>query len=85
MMKYRLKFYADTPQAKNQFFCWDIDPLCIELKLIEFMWEKNYSIRAAWFETVNTETGEIKNERITAEALQEAFEKGAETYIYKKK
>jgi len=73
----RLKFYADTPREKNKFFCWDnVSLLDFEDKLTEFMFEKDFSIRAAWHETVNKETGEVKNLRISKEALQEIFNKG---------
>ncbi len=75
----RLKFYADTPREKNKFFCWDnVSILDFEKKLIEFMFEKDFNIRAAWHETVNKETGEIKNLRISKEALQEIFNKEIE-------
>jgi len=72
----RLKFYADTPREKNKFFCWDnVSLLTFEDKLIEFMFEKDFTIRAAWHETINKDTGEIKNLRVSKQALQEIFDK----------
>jgi len=82
----RLKFYADTPRDKNKFFCWNnVSILDFEDKLIEFMFDKNFTIRAAWHETVNKETGEVKNLRVSKEALQGIFDKGVKARMQERR
>jgi len=72
----RLKFYANTPSEKNKRFCWECSILDIEEKLIEFML-KGWAIRAAWYEKLNKETGEVlENTRIND--LQSIFNKAVE-------
>ena len=62
----RLKFYADTPKnEKNKFFCWNCNLLQIEDCIIRF-YLKGFDIRAAWFEEIDNETGEvIENTRLS--------------------
>jgi hypothetical protein len=82
MIKERLKFYADTPRGqKNKFFCWEVTILSLEDSLNRFFLE-GYAIRAAWYEMINTETGEHFNERIK---VQEQFDKFCDLYSNNKK
>ena len=72
----RLRFYADTPTKKNKPFCWTCSILDIEEKLIEYML-KGLTIRAAWYEKIIKETGEVlENTRING--LQHIFDKAIE-------
>ena len=60
MYSERLKFYADTPMAKNKYFCWKLSSL---LTLKEALWrffDKGWNIRSAWYEKINLETGEVE-------------------------
>lgn len=71
MIRERLKFYADTPQAKNQFFCWNLSSI---LTLQDALWrffDKGWAIRSAWYEKVDTDTGEVENTRLN---IQEQFD-----------
>jgi hypothetical protein len=72
MIKERLKFYADTDIQKNKLFCWNVTILQVEEKLMEFM-KKGWYIKSAWYEKIDTDTGEIENTRIND--LQRIFDK----------
>ena len=64
MVKERLKFYADTDKAKNQYFCWELSSI---LTLKEAIWRfflKGWNIRSAWYEKIDTDTGETENIKI---------------------
>jgi hypothetical protein len=55
----RLKFYADTPQQSNKYFCYKISSI---LTLKEALWrffDKGWNIRSAWYEKIDLNTGEI--------------------------
>jgi len=55
----RLKFYADTPQQSNKYFCWTLSSI---LTLQDALWrffDKGWNIRSAWYEKINTGTGEV--------------------------
>ena len=59
MISERLKFYADTDQEKNKYFCWNLSSI---LTLKEALWrffDKGWNIRSAWYEKIDLETGEI--------------------------
>jgi hypothetical protein len=45
----RLKFYADTPQQKNKFFCFTINSM-FDLEARLNYWLSKFYIRAAWYE-----------------------------------
>lgn len=70
----RLKFYADTPRKKNAYFCWELTSI---LALKEVLWrffEKGWKIKAAWYEKINKETGEIvDNSRINLQQELDEF------------
>jgi hypothetical protein len=59
----RLKFYADTSKEKNKFFCWKINSIMDLESRLEY-WMKRVYIRAAWYECIDTDTGEVINQRI---------------------
>jgi len=65
-IKEQLKFYADTPAGeKNKFFCYNgISFLNHEEKLKDFI-KKGFIIKAAYLQTTNEDTGEIKNIKIS--------------------
>ena len=71
--KERLKFYANTPKGeKNKYFCFNVSLLQLEESIFRFI-KRGYYIKSAWYECINTETGEIlENSRIT---LQDVFDK----------
>lgn len=55
----RLKFYADTPQQSNKYFCYKISSI---LTLKEALWrffDKGWNIRSAWYEKIDLNTGEV--------------------------
>ena len=69
MVKERLKFYADTDQAKNQSFCWELTSI---LSLKDALWRffsKGWNIRSAWYEKIDTETGEVENTKLNVSDL----------------
>lgn len=71
MIKERLKFYADTEQEKNKYFCWSLTSV---LSLKDALWrffDKGWAIRSAWYEKLDTETGETENYRLN---VQEQFD-----------
>ncbi len=73
MVKERLKFYADTDMAKNQYFCWDLSSI---LTLKEALWRffsKGWNIRSAWYEKIDTDTGETENTKLNVPDLFAEF------------
>jgi hypothetical protein len=73
MVTERLKFYADTDKAKNQYFCWNLSSV---LSLKEALWrffDKGWSIRSAWYEKIDTETGETENSKLNIQALFDEY------------
>ncbi len=74
MIKESIKFYADTPNGeKNKLFCFKVDLLTLKDTIKRFM-IKQFVIRSAWYEKIDTSTGElIENTRIQSETLQEIF------------
>jgi len=69
MVTERLKFYADTDQAKNQYFCWELTSI---LSLKDALWRffsKGWNIRSAWYEKIDTETGEVENTKLNVSDL----------------
>lgn len=59
MYKERLKFYADTPKEKNKYFCFEIVSI-LELKAALWrFFDKGWNIRAAWYEKINLENGNV--------------------------
>lgn len=61
MLKERVKFYADTPKGEmNKLFIFTSDTFHWEECIKRFI-RKGFYIRAAWFETIDIETGEIKH------------------------
>jgi hypothetical protein len=55
----RLKFYADTPQGRNKYFCWTLTSI---LMLKEALWrffDKGWHIRSAWYEKIDCRTKEV--------------------------
>ena len=89
----RLKFYADTPKKKNEYFCFELSSI---LTLKEALWrffDKGWNIRSAWYEKVeigvDLETGEIiktvlENTRLDLNAQMEEYLK-EKLYAKKKK
>lgn len=58
--KCRLKFYANTPKNEiNKYFCWEIESIFQLEDRIKHFIRKGYWIKAAYFENINIETGEI--------------------------
>jgi hypothetical protein len=55
----RIKFYADTPQQQNKYFCYKITSI---LTLKEALWrffDKGWNIRSVWYEKIDLSTGEV--------------------------
>lgn len=72
MIKERIKFYADTPRGeKNKFFSWAVTILTLEEALFRFF-EQGFAIRAAWYEKMDTDSGETENTRLD---VQREFDK----------
>ena len=73
MITERLKFYADTPQGtKNKLFTWNVSILRVQDALFRFF-ARSWTIRAAWYEVYNTETGAVNNTRINTQELFDKF------------
>jgi hypothetical protein len=74
MIKEQLKFYADTPRGeKNKYHCYACSLLHLQETLSRFF-EKGYNVRAAWYQSLDTETGAvISNERIDVPKLFDEF------------
>ncbi len=72
MITERLKFFADTKYDRNKLFCWKVSILNLEEALFRFF-ALGWSIRAAWYESINSETGETINQRIDVQAAFEKF------------
>lgn len=70
LFRERLKFYADTPIAKNKYFCWNLDSV---LTLKEALWrffDKGWNIRSAWYEKIDLNTGEVlENTKLNIQEL----------------
>ena len=72
MFTERLKFYADTPMAKNKYFCWKLDSILTLKEAIWRFFDKGWNIRSAWYEKINLTTGEV--EENTKLNIQEQLE-----------
>lgn len=73
MFKERLKFYADTPRGeKNKYFCFDVSIIHLEDAIFRFF-AKGFHIRAAWYENINTEYGQVENQKINVQELFDKF------------
>lgn len=71
----RVKFYADNEarKQKNKLFTFSIpDALHIGSCLLRFAKKVDY-IRAAYYEYINTETGEIDNRKIDLDYFYECL------------
>jgi hypothetical protein len=56
----RVKFYADTPAGDvNKLFTFETNIFSIERLFRTFIIQKKYNIRAAWYEKIDKDTGEI--------------------------
>jgi hypothetical protein len=79
----RLKFYADTPQEANKYFCYKITSV---LSLKDALWrffDKGWNIRSAWYEKIDMNTGEIlENTKLN---LQELLNEYTTEKIYNKR
>lgn len=65
----RLKFYADTPQEKNKYFCWKITSI-FELKATLWrFFDKGWNIRSAYYEKINTSDGTVENQQLNVREL----------------
>lgn len=74
----RLKFYADNEKLKqkNKLFTFKIiGALYLGVALIRFA-KKVDVIRAAWYEFINEESGEIENRRIDLNFFYEGLNDG---------
>lgn len=73
-LNYYIKFYADTLNEKNKYFCFKIKSI-LELKnAIMRFYDKGFNLRAVYYSELNTTTGEFSNERIPQETLNQIFE-----------
>jgi hypothetical protein len=69
----RVKFYADSGTQINKLFCFKIKQTRIKECLFRFM-DQGCNIRAAWYELINSETGEIiRNHRLPLQELKDEF------------
>jgi len=84
MISERVKFYADTPRGeKNKLFCFKVDLITLKETIKRFMIKK-FVIRSAWYEKIDTGTGElIENTRIPSDSLQEIFDEMMKEYTPK--
>jgi len=69
----RLKFYADTETEKNKYFCWKINSI-MDLETRLKYWMKKMYLRSAWYECIDTDTGETTNQRIDLNVFTEQEE-----------
>jgi len=70
----RLKFYADTPQERNKYFCWKLSSLLTLKQALYRFFDKGWNIRAAWYEKIDTETGEIvENLKLNLQELLDEY------------
>lgn len=82
MINERIKFYADTDKEKNKYFCFKIGSL---LTLKEALWRffnKGWSIRSAWYEKIDTDTGEVENTKLN---IQDLFDEYIDNVVHTKK
>ena len=79
MISERIKFYADTPKGeKNKQFCFNTNILSLADSVKRFFLQ-GFNIKAAWYEKIETDTGEIiENTRIPKSTLQELFDQAIE-------
>jgi len=70
-----IKFYADTSAGeRNKYFCFKLKSILSLHDSILRFYCKGFNIRSAWYQETNLETGEVINQRIPAETLNELFE-----------
>lgn len=73
----RIKFYADTPEGKNKFFCWEIKGVLSFQDALFRFFSKGWYIRAAWYERINQGTNQvIENSRINIEDQYDQYIEG---------
>jgi len=70
----RLKFYADTEDAPNQYFCYKLGSIIdLNPSIYRFLL-RGWRIRAAWYEVINMETGEVlENTKLNMDNINEAY------------
>ncbi len=72
MLLERVKFYADTPVAKNVYFCFGNVSILDMPQYFERWWSLDWRIRSAWTEVIETTTGKkVNNLRIKKIELYE--------------
>jgi hypothetical protein len=70
----RVKFYADTPMGKNKYFCFKLTSILALKEAIWRFFSKGWNIRAAWYEKINLNTGEvIENLKLKIRELEEEY------------
>ena len=70
----RVKLYADTPTAKNVFFCWKLNSL-LDLQACLFRhFGYGWNVRAAYYEKIDLHTGEIlENTKINLQEQKDLY------------
>jgi hypothetical protein len=70
----RIKFYADTPHnEKNKFFCFKLTSIIsLEDAIYRFI-ALGFLFRAVYYEKIHEDTGEIENQKIPTETIQELY------------
>jgi hypothetical protein len=81
MIKERLKFYADTEKDRNKYFCFTITSILEVRSALWRFFDKGWNIRSAWYEKIDTDTGETINQKIVLrteldEYIKEKTKKG---------
>jgi len=67
MFNERIKFYADTPEAKNKYFCFGITSILVLKEALWRFFDKGWNIRSAWYEKIDQDTGEIENTKLNVQ------------------
>ena len=72
MVTERIKFYADTKEQKNKFFCFKINSI-MDLQPRMMYWMKKVYIRSAWYECIENDVV-ISNDKIDLTQLVDGGE-----------
>lgn len=70
----RVKLYADTGRESNKFFCWTVSGINGVRSNLYWHFGCGWKVRAAWYERVDGDTGEIvMNRRLDIAKMEREY------------
>lgn len=70
----RIKLYADTGKDANKFFCWTVTGIDKVRANLYWHFSRGCKVRAAWYERINVDTGEVvMNSRLDVAKMEQDY------------